>query len=85
MSATETGIAEDNASDIADAGMAEEVVGVAELAAVEEAKARACTAEKIGRRSPIPVRSYTHMSISVCAHAQKHIMVDNVLIAINYY
>ena len=34
MSATETGIAEDNAADIADAGMAEEVVGVAELAAV---------------------------------------------------
>ena len=29
MSATETGIAEDNAADIADVGKAEEVVGVA--------------------------------------------------------
>ena len=34
MSATETSIAEDNAADIVDAEMAEEVVGVAELAAV---------------------------------------------------
>ena len=42
-------------------------------------------AEKIGGGSPISVRSYTHMSIKVCAHAQKHIMVGNVLIAINYY
>ena len=34
MSATETGIAEHNASDNADVGMAEDVVDVEELAAV---------------------------------------------------
>ena len=33
MSATETGIAEDDAADVADAEMAEEVVGFAELVA----------------------------------------------------
>ena len=40
--------------------------------------------DKVSGGSPIPIRLCTHMSIKVCAHAQKHMMGD-VLIAITYY
>ena len=42
------------------------------------------SSDKVSGGSPIPVRLCTHMSIKVCAHAQKQ-MVDDVLIAITYY